>query len=89
LGGTDKEYRRLVHPGTHVKVNTYMAVSYVDAMHELCVGCHAKVALEKNKPAIAQCVECHKGNLNFADAENLLYRRRALAGRLVVLPPEK
>ncbi len=80
-------HKHLVPAGATIKIKTYMAPSYVDAMHELCIGCHAKVALKENKPEIARCVECHKGKLNYADAQNLLYRRRALAGRLVVLPP--
>jgi len=87
LDGAEKEFRHLVLPGKPVKVRTYIAVSYVDAMHELCIGCHAKVALKENKPAVAQCAECHKGKLNYYAAEKLLYHRRALAGRLVVLPP--
>jgi Ni/Fe-hydrogenase subunit HybB-like protein len=80
-------HKHLVPAGATIKIKTYMAPSYVDAMHQLCIGCHAKVALKENKPEIARCVECHKGKLNYADAQNLLYRRRALAGRLVVLPP--
>ncbi len=82
-------HKHLVPAGAAIKIKTYTAPSYVDAMHKLCIGCHAKVALKENKPEIARCAECHKGKLNFSDAENLLYRRRALAGRLVVLPPAK
>ena len=56
-------------------------------MHRLCIGCHARVAERENKPDVARCAECHKGNLNFSEAENVLYHRRALVGRGVVLPP--
>ncbi len=82
-------HKHLIPPGATIKIKTYMAPSYVNAMHELCIGCHAKVALKENKPAVAQCAECHKGRLNYSEAQNLLYRPRALAGRLVVLPPAK
>ncbi len=82
-------HKHLIPAGATIKIKTYLAPSYVDAMHELCIGCHAKVALRENKPQIARCAECHQGKLNYSDAENLLYRRRALAGRLVVLPPAK
>jgi hypothetical protein len=82
-------HKHLLPAGATIKIKTYLAPSYVDAMHQLCIGCHAKVALKLNKPEVARCVECHKGKLNYADAQNLLYRRRALAGRLVVLPPAK
>jgi Ni/Fe-hydrogenase subunit HybB-like protein len=81
-------HKDLVPAGATIKIKTYMAPAYVDAMHQLCIGCHAKVAKQQNKPQIARCAECHRGKLDFSDAENLLYRRRALAGRGVVLPPE-
>jgi Ni/Fe-hydrogenase subunit HybB-like protein len=82
-------HKHLVPAEATIKIKTYLAPSYVDAMHKLCIGCHAKVAAKENKPEIARCVECHKGKLNYADAQNVLYRRRALAGRLVVLPPAR
>ena len=80
-------HKDLIPPGTTIKVKSYAAPAYVDAMHTLCIGCHAKVAEKENRPDVARCAECHKGNLNFSEAENLLYRRRALAGQDVVLPP--
>jgi Ni/Fe-hydrogenase subunit HybB-like protein len=82
-------HKHLVPSGATIKIKTYVAPSYVDAMHQLCIGCHARVAQKENKPEVARCVECHKGKLNYADAQNLLYRRRTSAGRLVVLPPAK
>lgn len=82
-------HKDLIPPGATIKVRHYTAPAYVDAMHALCIGCHAKVAKQENKPEVARCAECHKGNLDFSDAENVLYRRRALAGRRVVLPPAK
>lgn len=82
-------HKDLIPDGATIKIKTYIAPAYVDAMHKLCIGCHAKVAMQENKPEIARCVECHKGKLEFSDAGNLRYRREALAGRLVVLPPTK
>jgi Ni/Fe-hydrogenase subunit HybB-like protein len=82
-------HKDLIPAGATIEIKTYAAPSYVDAMHELCIGCHTKVAQQQNKPQVAQCAECHQGKLDFAQGQNLLYQRRALAGRLVVLPPEK
>jgi Ni/Fe-hydrogenase subunit HybB-like protein len=82
-------HKDLIPAEATIKIKTYMAPAYVDAMHQLCIGCHAKVAEQENKPEVARCAECHKGHLDFSDAKNLLYRRRALAGHLVVLPPAK
>ncbi|MGC9292089.1 MAG: NrfD/PsrC family molybdoenzyme membrane anchor subunit [Acidobacteriaceae bacterium] len=82
-------HKHLVPPGATIEIKQYNAPSYVDSMHVLCIGCHAKVALKENKPDIARCAECHQGRLNYADAENLLYQKREMAGRFVVLPPPK
>lgn len=82
-------HKNLIPAGATIKVTSYDAPSYVDAMHELCIGCHAKVAEKEHKPDVARCAECHKGKLNYAEGESLLYRREALAGRWVVLPPKK
>ena len=82
-------HKHLIPADATIEVKTYTAVSYVDAMHELCIGCHIKVAAKENKPEVARCTECHKGQLDFADAQKYLYRRRAPLGRLVVMPPPK
>jgi Ni/Fe-hydrogenase subunit HybB-like protein len=82
-------HKHLIPAGATIKVKSYKAPSYVDAMHELCIGCHVKVAEKEHKPDVARCAECHKGKLNYAEGENLLYRREELAGRRVVLPPPK
>ncbi len=39
----------------------FYALSYTDAMHSLCVSCHAAEAKQlKDKPGLAQCTNCHK-----------------------------
>jgi len=80
-------HKDLIPAGATIKIKSYTAPAYVDAMHRLCIGCHAKVAERENKPDVARCAECHKGNLNFSEAENVLDHRRALMGRGMVLPP--
>jgi Ni/Fe-hydrogenase subunit HybB-like protein len=81
-------HKDLIPKGATIKINNnYVAVSYVDAMHKLCIDCHAEVAAKENKPDVARCAECHKGRLNYADSRNLIYGQHALAGRLLVLPP--
>jgi Ni/Fe-hydrogenase subunit HybB-like protein len=80
-------HKDLVPQGATIKIKSYATPAYVDAMHTLCIGCHAKVAEKESKPQVARCAECHQGKFNFSETENLLYRRRALAGRRVVLPP--
>jgi hypothetical protein len=80
-------HKDLIPPGATIKIKTYIAPAYVDAMHKLCIGCHAQVARTQNRPEVAGCAECHKGKLDFSESQNLLYQRQSLAGRRVVLPP--
>ncbi len=82
-------HKNLVPAGATIEIPNYNAVSYVDAMHEVCNGCHVKVAAREKKPEIARCAECHKGRLNFSDTRHYLYSPHAPAGRLVILPPPK
>ena len=51
----------LMPPGAKIKIDSYMAVSYTDAMHGLCVDCHRKKATElADKKDLAQCKTCHE-----------------------------
>lgn len=41
-------------------LDSYLAMSYVDAMHGQCVTCHQRLAIQDTtKVAIAQCAGCH------------------------------
>ena len=45
-------------------IRKYYILSYVDAMHNLCVSCHiAESKKLKDKPNLAQCSTCHKSQL--------------------------
>lgn len=39
----------------------YIAPSYVDAMHGLCIRCHETEAQKLDKPQLPACSTCHKG----------------------------
>jgi len=52
-------HRDLIPPDALIRVDSYEAPGYVEAMHRLCQGCHATVARERGKPELAQCVKCH------------------------------
>jgi len=57
----DQCHKDLVPEGALVKVEQYMAPSYVDAMHGLCVNCHQKKLAElPEKPDLARCTTCHE-----------------------------
>jgi Ni/Fe-hydrogenase subunit HybB-like protein len=47
--------------GSTIKINSYMAVSYTDAMHGLCLDCHRNRALQfTEKKNLDVCSVCHK-----------------------------
>ncbi len=80
-------HKDLVPTGSPIKVKDYRAVSYVQAMHELCVGCHQTAARQQNKPELARCAMCHKERRNSVDATDLALYGHGPVGTRVVLPP--
>jgi len=82
----DACHRDLVPNGALVQVKRYDAPGYAPALHQLCVGCHAKMAQQKAKPDLARCVNCHKERRDFVDAPGLRFRDRELAGKGILLP---
>jgi hypothetical protein len=73
-------HKHLIPTEATIKIKTYVAPSYVDAMHKLCIGCHAQVAMKENRPEIARCTECHGAKSKLPDDEALLSHRRVVAG---------
>ncbi len=84
----DQCHKNMVAPGSSVKVKGYEAVSYTEAMHRLCIGCHIQKAKEKNKPEMTRCAWCHKDNPEVLNSRDLMLRRSGLSRGSVVLPPE-
>jgi hypothetical protein len=74
----------LVPAAAAIAVKRYQAVGYVQAMHELCIGCHARAAKAQAKPALARCATCHSERRSFVDARDLVPRGQI--GARVVLP---
>jgi len=62
-------------PGATISIDSYLAPSYVDAMHGACVACHRQVAAaDQTKAGLPQCAACHpklpsERQLPFADFE--------------------
>jgi Ni/Fe-hydrogenase subunit HybB-like protein len=57
----DACHKDLVAPGSTIKIESYIAPSYVDAMHDLCIECHIrKVAELPDKPDLPRCATCHQ-----------------------------
>lgn len=53
----------LVPAGATIKIDSYTAPSYTDAMHELCVTCHIEKAEQLPERAnLATCATCHTGS---------------------------
>jgi hypothetical protein len=68
--------------GALITVKQYHAIGYVNAMHQLCIGCHADLSED-----LTRCTTCHNGIMDYVDAPDLPYRRRGRLGKRIVLPP--
>jgi hypothetical protein len=44
------------------KKDPHIAISYVEAMHDLCKECHHKMEHELKIPGLSDCSTCHKPN---------------------------
>jgi Ni/Fe-hydrogenase subunit HybB-like protein len=77
-------HKDLVPAGTSIEVKQYRAVGYVSAMHELCIGCHTKVAKQEGKPDFARCTTCHKERRRPVDGPDLV--RKPAVGTGILLP---
>jgi hypothetical protein len=59
--GCDNCHEDLFPLGADIEVQQYMAPSYTDAMHGLCVECHDRKAQELvDKADLGQCATCHE-----------------------------
>jgi Ni/Fe-hydrogenase subunit HybB-like protein len=81
----DRCHKDLVPAGSLIRVKTYTAPGYAEAMHRLCIGCHIQKAREKNKPEMSRCAWCHKEKRNVLDASGVR-NEQDFVGRGVVLP---
>ena len=77
-------HRDLIPPTAIYRVSAYNARSYVDAMHQLCVGCHRVEGPKRGKPAMAQCAWCHKDVRGFVDTPGAA--PQGLRAAQVILP---
>ncbi len=79
----DHCHDNLYPAGATIKVDNYHAPGYVDALHELCIGCHVKLIEETGSPDIARCANCHNDQRDVVEAvdgtkENILIGNVAL-----------
>jgi Ni/Fe-hydrogenase subunit HybB-like protein len=83
----DHCHKDLAPAGAAIEIKSYRAVSYTEAMHRLCLGCHRKKAVEKHKPEMTQCAWCHKETRDVLDNREIILRRQGLIGKDLMLPP--
>ncbi|MFC2150129.1 NrfD/PsrC family molybdoenzyme membrane anchor subunit [Calditrichota bacterium] len=76
----------LVPDGATIEVNQYIAPSYADAMHNLCIGCHKVYAEDYDLPELSACGLCHSETLDFIDNEDIAPRYRERQSKRVVTP---
>jgi Ni/Fe-hydrogenase subunit HybB-like protein len=85
--GCEQCHKDMVPAKASIAVKKYRAVSYTEAFHRLCIGCHVKKAAEKNKPEMTRCAWCHKERREVIDAREIDLRRRGASSGSPVLPP--
>lgn len=78
-------HKDLVPAGATIAVKRNNAVGYVQAMHELCIGCHQRLAEQQAKPDFARCTTCHKERRSRVDARDPI--PADVIGRGILLPP--
>ncbi len=77
-------HKDLIPAGSPITVKQYRAVGYVQAMHELCIGCHTQLAKQDKKPDFARCATCHKERRSLTDSNDVAVR--PTTGRGILLP---
>ncbi len=78
-------HKDMIPKGTTIQVKNYRTVGYVQAMHELCIGCHKSIAKREAKPDFARCATCHKEDRAVTDAGGPAFQPPAVRG--ILLPP--
>ena len=64
----------------------YFALSYTDALHQLCVSCHVVKANELEKQNLGQCSSCHSADVHVQVSENLKWKTSLPHFNSVILP---
>ena len=86
LAGTAKQCEEchgpLASPEAAFEVKQYQAIGYVNAMHQMCIGCHARESEERSR-----CGACHKGANEAIATQRLQSRPQLRLGKRMVLPP--
>jgi hypothetical protein len=85
--GCDHCHKDMVPAKAPIQIKSYRAVSYTEAFHRLCIGCHVKKAAERNKPEMTRCGWCHKESREVIEARDIDLRRRTAGSGSPVLPP--
>ena len=76
----------LVPAGSTIEFHHFKAGGYVEAMHNLCIGCHQVKGEMLDKIEIARCAFCHPGQRDFIDSGDIATRYRKTIGKRVVTP---
>jgi len=76
--------------GATITVDSYMAVSYADAMHTSCIPCHRKAAEEKpvELAGLDKCARCHGKMPPQERVELFGYETYERGLKPVILPPK-
>ncbi len=87
--GCESCHDNMIAEGSTIKVEQYKTLSYVDAMHKLCIDCHEQELanrpdLKASKPGLATCQNCHPDAQPHKYVKKLFEKKQA--NRWVVIP---
>jgi len=82
----DDCHKDLYPEGATIKVENYLAVGYVDAMHSLCANCHREKDVEKGEEKLSLCTTCHKNEVIDETALDYQYYFQKINSNWISLP---
>jgi len=84
----DECHKDMVPVDTRIAIEQYIAPSYADAMHGVCIECHRQKALELvEKEDLGRCAACHTIDAPQYLPENVYHMFRDTSFNHVVMPP--
>jgi len=85
----DQCHTDLIPAAATIKVDSYSAPAYVDAMHELCVTCHReRAAADTTRAAMALCTACHADAPSGYLKAEIMEELPAVRSHPVILPEQ-
>ncbi|MBU1880497.1 hypothetical protein KKA08_00585, partial [bacterium] len=71
----DACHKNLIPPNAAIAVDSYLAMGYVEAMHQQCISCHNQEAEQLQKPDLPRCTTCHHDAGDILDQQEFVRQK--------------